>query len=165
MKDVAQHTRITPNQRVSALRTYLENVKKSPDAQRILAEWGLSIDSDPVNLHGRQLENEIVYFGAGGQFQTDNNADWNRAVGDNKVTGPVDMLNWILFFTDRDQRNAKEFAQHMVRLGGVMGCRINQPKPVKLPDDRTDTYMKVCQQHIDKSVQVIVPFYLVFYFK
>ncbi|KAG5875466.1 Piwi-like protein Ago3, partial [Gonioctena quinquepunctata] len=156
MKDVAQYTRVTPNQRVAALRTYLDNIRKSEAAQQILEGWGLKIADGSMTLQARQLENEMLYFGNNQCAQTNNNADWNRAVGEYKVTGPVDMHNWIVFYTPRDEKYAKDFSQTMVRLGGVMGCRINPPKPVKLPDDRTDTYLRACQEHIDPNVQIVV---------
>nr|CAH7766461.1 unnamed protein product [Callosobruchus chinensis] len=155
MKDVAQYTRVTPNQRINALRTYLENIRKSQEAQKVLSDWGLVIADKPIHLHARQLDNEMIYFG-NNQFQTNNNADWNRAVGEYQVTGPVDIFNWIVFFTDKDAKNAQMFAQTMQKLGPVMGCRINQPKPVKLPNDQTQTYMTYCQQNIDKNTQIVV---------
>ncbi|KAJ8942363.1 hypothetical protein NQ318_000343 [Aromia moschata] len=98
MKDVAQYTRVTPNQRMAALRAYLQNVNKSEKAQQILQEWGLKIATASIDIPARQLENEVVIFGGGQTYQTNNNADWNRAVGENRVTGPVDMLNWMSVF-------------------------------------------------------------------
>lgn len=152
MKDVAQYTRVTPNQRIVALRQYLDNVRKSEEAQRVLSDWGLKIDRDVIDLKGRQLETEVICFGSGTVQPP--NADWNRAIGENKVTGPIDMFNWILFYTDRDTKYAKEFAQMMCRLGGVMGCRINQPKAIRLPDDRNESYMQACKDNISRDTQV-----------
>lgn len=155
MKDIAHYTRVTPNQRVAALRKYLENVQNSPEAQKVLASWGLRIGNDNILLSGRQLENEIIYFG-NNQCKTNDNCDWSRAAGDNQVTGPVDMNNWIVFYTDRDRKYAMEFSDLMCRLGNVMGCRITQPKQIKLPDDRSETYIKMCQQNINKHTQIVV---------
>lgn len=64
------------------------------------------------------------------------------------------MTHWLLFFTDRDKKYAKDFADLMCRLGGAMGCVIKQPRPVRLSDDRTDSYMKACQENITKDTQV-----------
>lgn len=153
MKDVAQYTRVTPNQRIAALRQYLENVRKSDDAQQVLGEWGLKIDRDIINLKARQLENEVICFGNNNVQPP--NADWNGDCGRNKVTGPVDMYNWLLFYTNRDTNNAKEFAKMICSLGGIMGCRINPPTSVRLPDDRNETYMQACKDHLDSNVQVI----------
>nr|XP_023021942.1 piwi-like protein Ago3 [Leptinotarsa decemlineata] len=156
MKDVAQYTRVTPNQRLAALRTYMDNVRKSEAAQQILGNWGLKLADTPLTLQARQLENETIYFGRNQCIQTNNNADWNRAVGEQQVALPVDMHTWILFYTGRDEKYAKDFSQTIVRLGSVMGCRINAPKPVKLQDDRTDTYIRACQENIDENIQIVV---------
>ncbi|KAJ8981325.1 hypothetical protein NQ317_015458 [Molorchus minor] len=123
MKDVAQYTRVTPNQRMAALRTYLGNITKSEKAQQVLSDWGLKIDNGVINMTGRQLDNEVILFGGGQSHQTNNSADWNRAIGENKVTGPIDMLNWIVFHTERDKRHAMDFAQTMCRLGGCYGVQ------------------------------------------
>lgn len=159
MKDVAQYTRVTPNQRIAALRTYLENVRNSPESQKLLRDWGLRIDSREVEFKGRQLENELICFGRGVTTQPPN-ADWNRAVGEHRVTGPIDMYNWILFYTKKDDKYAKDFAQNMTRLGGVMGCKINPPTHVMLRDDMNATYMQACREHINKNTQVRIFFTL-----
>ncbi|XP_028133641.1 piwi-like protein Ago3 [Diabrotica virgifera virgifera] len=156
MKDVAQFTRVTPNQRVAALRKYLQNINNNEEAKQILADWGLKIANDTLNLGGRKLDNEIIYFGQGQQFQTNNNADWTRPSGENQVTGPVDMYNWIVFHTDRDRKYAYDFGELMCKLGNVMGCHISKPKMVKLPGDTNENYIQACQQYIDKNVQIVV---------
>ncbi|CAG9858425.1 unnamed protein product [Phyllotreta striolata] len=155
MKDVAQFTRVTPNQRIAALKTYLSNVKKCEQAQEILADWGLKVADDSLQLPGRQLENELVYFGDGKQVRS-MNGDWSRAAGDNKLIGPVDMTNWMLFYTQKDTAYAENFVDLMCRLAGPMGCIIKRPKMVKLPDDRTDTYLKSFQENIRKDIEVCV---------
>lgn len=153
MKDVAQYTRVTPNQRAAALKTYLDNVTKSQEAQKVLADWGLRIDRNPVELQGRQLENEELYFG-GGVVERPRNADWNREAGNNKVIGPVDMLIWLLVCTKRDEKIADDFGRNMCRLGGVMGCTINFPKKILLPDDRNESYVQACKHNIVPRTQV-----------
>ncbi|XP_018573756.1 piwi-like protein Ago3 [Anoplophora glabripennis] len=156
MKDVAQYTRVTPHQRMAALRTYLSSVKNSEKAQQILNEWGLRIDGGTIDMRARQLDNETIWFGGDQTHRTNNNADWTRAVGENQVTGPVDMINWIVFHTERDTKYAKDFSDTMTRLGGVMGCTIAYPRIIKLADDRTETYMNACRQYIAKEVQIVV---------
>ncbi|XP_056639087.1 protein argonaute-3 [Diorhabda sublineata] len=155
MKDIAHYTRVTPNQRVAALRKYLENVEKSPEAQQVLASWGLHLENDSLLMSGRQLDNEIIYFG-NNQCKTNDNCDWSRAASDYQVSGPVDMNNWIVFFTDKDKKYANEFCELMCRLGKVMGCRIRQPQQIRLPDDRSETYVKICREHISRKTQIVV---------
>merc|ERR550517_1361310 len=43
MKDVAQFTRVTPNQRNQALKKFIDNVNNSAEASSILLNWGLKL--------------------------------------------------------------------------------------------------------------------------
>ncbi|XP_068908412.1 piwi-like protein Ago3 isoform X2 [Tenebrio molitor] len=158
MKDVAAYTRITPNQRMLALRTYLERVRSSEMAQRVLAGWGLKISSDTMELKARVLPQEAVYFG-GPQAEERKHVgtgDWNKAVSDNRLTGPIDIRNWQLYYTPRDQKFAVNFAQLLGRLAKGMGCVIREPQHVLLKDDRTETYMTAIRNNASNDVQVAV---------
>lgn len=104
MKDVAQYTRVTPNQRMNSLRKYLENVANSADAQKILKDWGLELDSATIDLQARVLDCETILFGQGIIYKCNSNADWNTAVMKNKLLGPIDLLSWIIVYTERDSR-------------------------------------------------------------
>lgn len=116
MKDVAEYTRVTPAQRMNALRTYLKNVANSAEAQQILGNWGLKLDENTINLEGRLLGNETILFGDGQEFKCRNNADWTRALTEKKITLPIDLINWIVFYTMRDKNYAGRFVETMCRL-------------------------------------------------
>ncbi|XP_066151998.1 piwi-like protein Ago3 [Euwallacea fornicatus] len=157
MKDVAMYTRVTPNQRILALRTYLENVKKSEKAQQILSDWGLSIPSTGyMNVSGRQLEMEKVIFGNQVTKMAGPGADWNRDLGNNSVTGPVDLYNWVVFFTEQDSRYARDFSQHMTRLATSLGCVISPPRMERLPNDQPATYVNYVKDKINPNMQLAV---------
>lgn len=155
MKDVSMYTRVTPNQRLSALRTFLDNVENTPEAKQILSNWGLTIENATMDLLARILEPEVILFGEGVRDSSDK-ADWNSLVCKNKVLGPVDLKNWYVFYTPRDERNANEFAQNMVRLSAPTGMRISQPRLHKLKDDRTDTYVTALKELNISDVQILV---------
>lgn len=157
MKDVAQYTRVTPNQRINAMRKYIENVRNSEDAQNVLKEWGLCIDTKPLDLTGRQLEPETVYFGNGDSYKCDDTADWNSVAGRKPLNSAIDLTKWVLFYTQRDERSAKEFVQLITRLGPTFGCRISPPNVVLMRDDRTETYMEICKRYLEApGVQIAV---------
>lgn len=153
MKDVAAYTRVTPNQRMFALRTYLSNVKKSEEAQRVLAGWGLKIVDGTSNIPARVLPQEAVFFG-GGPDKKFVGFDWNKAVSNNSLIGPMDINNWIVFYTGRDERNAQNFVQTTLRLAKGMGCFIKEPRLVMIRDDRTDSWMEAINTNIRPDTQV-----------
>ncbi|KAF5284570.1 hypothetical protein FQR65_LT02396 [Abscondita terminalis] len=155
MKDVSMYTRVTPNQRSNALRTFLDNIDNTPAAKQILSNWGLTIDNGTMDLLARVLQPELILFGDGVRDSSEK-ADWNALVCKNKVLGPIDLKNWYVFYTVRDERYATEFGQTMVRLGGPMGMRIDKPQFYKLKDDRTDTYVTALKQLNMTDIQILV---------
>ncbi|KAK9870113.1 hypothetical protein WA026_006203 [Henosepilachna vigintioctopunctata] len=156
MKDVAQYTRVTPAQRMNALKTYLKNVANSPDAQQALANWGLVLDSDTIQLQGRIFDTETILFGDNKEFKVRNNGDWTRAAGEFKSTLPIDLINWVVFHTVRDKQNASKFSDTMTRMGSSMGCMVQRPRLILLKDDRNETYIQAIQENINSAVQVAV---------
>ncbi|XP_060528061.1 piwi-like protein Ago3 isoform X2 [Cylas formicarius] len=156
MKDIAQYTRVTPHQRMQALRIYLDNVKNSEKAQQVLAQWGLSIATSNVELPGRQLEPELIRFGNSNEIIVGPGADWNRDLTNNTVASPVDLHTWVVFYTQQDAKYANDFVQHMGRLARPLGCVISKPRMERLPNDQTQTYVTFVKDKIDKNVQVAV---------
>ncbi|CAG9769822.1 unnamed protein product [Ceutorhynchus assimilis] len=156
MKDVAEYTRVTPQQRISSLKTYLDNVRKCEKAQMILAEWGLRISEGNLDLPGRQLETEQIIFGDSVTKSAGPGADWNRDLANNKVTYAVDIHSWVVFHTAQDTKYAHDFGSLMCRLAGSLGIKIANPRIDKLPNDNTATYANYVKTRIQKTDQVAV---------
>jgi len=58
-------------------------------AQALLAEWGLKLDSDMVNLTARVLDPETLIFGDDVFYKGTVQADWAGATARNKVLTAV----------------------------------------------------------------------------
>ena len=55
MKDVGDHTRVTPEQRQRALKKYVDEVNLNNEAKTILSNWGLSLAKETVKLTGEDF--------------------------------------------------------------------------------------------------------------
>lgn len=104
MKDVAQYTRVTPNQRMNALRKYLQNVAKSEQAQQILKDWGLELHSASIDLQARIIDPETITFGDGASFRCNEKAEFSNPLANNKLLGPVDFNDWVIVYVEKDSR-------------------------------------------------------------
>lgn len=102
MKDVAMFTRVTPNQRVSALKSFLDNIRRNAEAKQMLADWGLKVADAAADVMARVIDPETVAFGGDVKAKVDG-ADWNNIVTRNKMLTPVHLQRWILFYTKRDE--------------------------------------------------------------
>ncbi|PIK51000.1 putative seali [Apostichopus japonicus] len=140
MKDLAMHTRVTPNQRHLSFRKFIENVSSSQEATQELADWGLVLDKGILQLKARQLPSEKILF-KHDSIIASAEADWGRELSRNSVITPVDLQNWLVIFTKRDQPRASDFINCMKEVCPKMGIHVGQPIICTIQDDRTQTYL------------------------
>ncbi|XP_053610721.1 piwi-like protein Ago3 [Plodia interpunctella] len=156
MKDVATYTRITPNQRHRAFKQYIQNVLNNETAKKRLAGWGLSIAKETIDITARTLPPEDLYFGRNSKVPGKPDANWNAEVTRNAVMQAVDVLRWALLYTDRDRQITMDFVDILKRSGGPMGINVSAPEMVRLPNDRTDSYVTALKKCFNPSLQLIV---------
>lgn len=155
MRDIATFTRVTPEQRMLAYRKFCDNVNNSPEASEILSNWGLSLDSGPRKVVGRQLDNETITFGHGKKGIAEK-GDFGKLVCNNPMLKIVDLSNWLIIHTKRDERATRSFIELMERNARPMGMNVCLPKVECLHEDRTELYVKLLRKSINSSLQIIV---------
>lgn len=83
---------------------YIQNVLSNETAKNRLKGWGLSIAPETVNITARTLPPEAIYFGNNVKVNGKPNAEWNGEVTRNAVMQAVDILRWVVLYTDRDRQ-------------------------------------------------------------
>ncbi|XP_050347903.1 piwi-like protein Ago3 [Nymphalis io] len=156
MKDVATYTRITPSQRHAAFKKYIQNVLSNETAKNRLKGWGLSIAPETINLTARILPPEPLYFGNEVKVPGKTNADWNVDISRNAVMQAVDIMRWVVLYTDRDTQVATDFVETLKRCSRPMGITVSKPDMIRLPNDRTDTYVMALKKCITTHLQLVV---------
>lgn len=81
-------------------------MQSNEKAKSRLKGWGLTIAPETINITARTLPPEPLYFGNNVKVPGKPNADWNGEVGRNAVLDAVDILRWVVLFTDRDKKVA-----------------------------------------------------------
>lgn len=155
MKDIASHTRLSPMAREACFKKFIENVNSNPKANEELSNWGLKLDLNVMEAHGRCLTQEKIFF-RDTSVLAGANADWGRDSVTNTVISAVAMQSWLLVFTKRDQSKALDFLHLLKRITNSMGIKVADPKVVELPDDRIDTYLRAIRPEINPQLQIVV---------
>lgn len=155
MRDIASITRVTPNQRVLAMRTFCENVSNSEAASAILSGWGLVIDTQPFKITARQLGEETISF-ANHQVLAGPDGSFDRHATSNEVLEAVDLRQWILLHTRPDTKYAKAFIDCIERNARPMGIRVSPPLVKVLDSDTTELYVRTLRSTITSSTQIVV---------
>lgn len=90
-KDLATVTKVSPDQRRVVIRNFIEQVNSNEVTKKILSDWGLEIENDTIDLKGRTLEPEEIFFG--NDYKTKSaNADWARAAVSSEVLRTVSHI-------------------------------------------------------------------------
>lgn len=156
MRDIASYTRLTPNQRVQAARQFIAKVNGTPAARMILDNWGLRLNSDLLELKGRQLPPQSITFG-NGKVVNNITGDFGREIdGKTHLFEVVDLNNWILMFTKQDIKTKQEFLEQVQRCAGPMGLNWRKPTEHMLPNDRNDTYAQSLRSKLTPETQMVV---------
>jgi len=155
MKDIAVHTRVTPNQRRQAMVKYIENIYSRPEALEELKSWNLELDRQLINLEGRTFPAEKIVMGSK-TIVANEQADWGREATRETVISAVDLKNWMVISTKRDQQKALDFVQNMKQCCPQMGIKCNEPNSFAIKDDRTETYLRCIRENLNPQVQCVV---------
>lgn len=63
MAAVAVYTRLAPKARMDKLCAFNNRLQTTADSMANLDEWNFSLDKNLVQVNGRKLPNEQIYFG------------------------------------------------------------------------------------------------------
>lgn len=68
----------------------------------------------------------------------------------------VDILDWLVVHTQRDEPNARSFVETMMKVCPQLGVKIDHPAIQKIRDDRTETYLNTIKNNVGPNVQIVV---------
>ncbi|XP_022105120.1 piwi-like protein 1 [Acanthaster planci] len=156
MKDLAQHTRISPDDRVNSLSAFIRSFPKNQEAQDYLNKWRVSFPSKPVKLEGRVMKAENLYMETGKLSFNPAEAEWSRDLRNHRLMTCVGLNDWILMFAPRDQPKGMDFFQALTRVGPKMGMAVQEPKTHQLRDDRAESYVNCIKQNLNRTTQMVV---------
>ena len=155
MKDLAVHTRISPNQRDVAIRKFVSVVNSNEKAKEELSSWGLALSPNMLHTTGRKLLSEKIHF-KDNSIVAGLEADWNKELIKEHVISAVPLRKWLLVFTKRDSSKAMDFLNMMKKVAPPMGIEVRDAIVVELPDDPTENYIQAIREQIKSSLQLVV---------
>ncbi|XP_046554739.1 LOW QUALITY PROTEIN: piwi-like protein Ago3 [Haliotis rubra] len=155
MKDIAVHTRVTPMQRIIAMKKFIRSINTNDEARKQLENWGLELETETIRIEGRLLKEEKIKMRQK-DFMAGPEADFGRDVTRSEVLVAVDLRNWIVLYTKKDTPRATEYIQMMKRVCPQMGIQIQEPLRRDLKDDRTETFVRNLRESVNPRVQMVV---------
>ncbi|XP_022109192.1 piwi-like protein 1 [Acanthaster planci] len=157
MRDLATITRITPNDRLQQLSSFLGSFPKNKEAYSHLRRWQLNFDPQPVRINARIMDRETIITGDRGstRITLDENAEWSRQMR-KELLNSVGLLDWMLIYIGRDSKNAMDFLTSLNRVAPNLGMEVRTPLKCELRDDRTESFIRAIRDNLTPRTQMVV---------
>ncbi|XP_041065710.1 piwi-like protein 2 [Carcharodon carcharias] len=91
-------------------------------------------------------------------FPSGADVNWSREVVREKVISAAPLHCWALFYTKQSATHAKDLISFMSKVAEPIGMTFQQPAYIELKDDRTQTYIRTLQSHLESNglVKIVV---------
>uniref|UniRef100_A0A8D2ZNA2 Piwi like RNA-mediated silencing 1 n=1 Tax=Scophthalmus maximus TaxID=52904 RepID=A0A8D2ZNA2_SCOMX len=156
MKDLSEHTRLNPDQRQGRLNSFVTNIQRDIDAQAELDKWGLGFDKELVKLTGRVLPAERIFQGPRSVKYFDHaGAEWAKEMRGIPLINSPPLNNWLVFYTRRNGNEAQALLQHLGKVSGALGIRIQKAVMVEYQDHQ-ESLLRALQQNVGPKTQMVV---------
>jgi len=155
MKDLAQHTRISPTERITKLTALLQQINTCEPAMKELTNWNLGLSNNLISLNGRILPAEEISQ-QGKKYSYDPKvADWSKEMRGANLDLAVPLGRWLMIYTKRNAQSAKDLFEALQRVGPPMGMQVAMPQTCELPDDNTQTFKQAMQQNVTRDTSLV----------
>ncbi|WAR02492.1 PIWL1-like protein [Mya arenaria] len=135
----------------------MKDVAHNQTVTSFLGSWNLRPSESVMTLQGRVLPKEEIRQPEGNVLKYDQErADWSQDMRGKSMITSVDMIDWLVVFTQRTRNQTQEFVQTLSRVGPPMGMRINNPIPIELHDDRNNSYLQGIKDNLNGRIQMVL---------
>ena len=155
MATIAETTRLEPQQRLNTSKRLADSFNDNPKVQKVFRDFSFNINRAPISVNSYNVSGENVYIG--GNRTIPIGGDGNFQIRDN-ILEPVDLRNWVIMATDRDQRNADQFAKALHHKLMEIGINVTDAEMLAY-DTRTfdSTVQKLTRQGGLQIVVILLP--------
>uniref|UniRef100_T1IRX2 Uncharacterized protein n=1 Tax=Strigamia maritima TaxID=126957 RepID=T1IRX2_STRMM len=159
MRELANHTRVPPDDRVAKLTHFMKRINTDPRVIEDMKNWCFKFSDNLVTINGRNLGCENIIMTADPNskgFGYNIKHDWSREIREPRLLEPVGLQHWVLIRTGRDQGIANDFVSTFESVCRPMGMVFPKPTIGICQDDRTGTFSRVLKSTVTPSTQLVV---------
>ncbi|XP_001605719.1 piwi-like protein Siwi [Nasonia vitripennis] len=154
MRALAEHTRIAPEARMRRLLAFNNRLRSKPEVIQDFKEWNFDLESNLVELPGRVLPMETIYFGSKKVLLKQ--ADWTVDVQDAVPVSCRPLKDWVAIVPNKSSESAKAFIELIITVASKMKFAISRPRLVMIDNDKSETVAQTITAITDKSVPQLI---------
>jgi aubergine-like protein len=152
MADIAETTRLKPQERLKFSIHLADGLNHFPSAKRVLDEFGFNINQEPDKVSAYNISGEKVSFKGNSSIPI-------RTNGNFQVTGElfesIPLKNWVIMRTDRESSSAEQFATNIHQKLKEIGIAYKNPEMLDY-DEHTFTRILQRMTESQEKPQIVV---------
>lgn len=156
MKEIADQTRLGPQERIKVIEGLLDKIAKTPEAVTELSNWHLEFARKLLTIPSRQLLPEKIFTHSKEFTYKQFSADWASEMRNEKLRVPVDLNKWILIFPSREGGIAKDFISVLDRVCPSFGMNVSACKAIETPNDSINTLLSALKMNVRPDTELVV---------
>nr|AFQ20832.1 PIWI [Hydra vulgaris] len=156
MKDLAQHTRISPEMRAKNLESFMNELQANPEAVQELTRWNMNYEKKLLRMTGRCFPAENMTQKDAKFTYKISDADWTKESRGKMLLSPVSISKWLLVFSQRDSNIAQDFKNTLQKVCGPMGMQVAEPELCRLNQDNAKAFFTALKENITNDLQIVV---------
>ncbi|ESO08140.1 hypothetical protein HELRODRAFT_75625, partial [Helobdella robusta] len=161
MRELSTHTRLGPHERSGKIEQLHQQIRRSQNAMKDLANWNLSLNPNLLTIEARTLEAEQIFLGIKGSARENpkvcfSNADWSRDMRALNLLTPIRLERWAMVIPKRRFEECQNFFTKLVQAGQMMGVKIEEPEVYDLNDESNRSYIQTLEKFDRKDYQLVM---------
>ena len=126
-KELDAITKLNPEVRYSRIRRLLDQFKGNQVVQKDLENWQIEFSDDVVKLPATVLAPISVCF-ADQVVVSNTERGWDKMMRSSPHIRAIELRDWILIFTYRDEQKAYTFVDELISVAGPMNFKVEKPQ-------------------------------------
>lgn len=162
MRELSQHTRLTPQDRINRLQTLNGRLQRS-EPRKIFTDNRVELGRELVRVQGRRIAQETIEFGnskvANLQIEAESGeaADWTKNCRSNFLFKAKNLSKWVFICPNSCRDDGEIFLKMLTDVAVRMGMEVSQNfKREYLADDRIKAYLNVIDEYLTKDPSFFV---------
>lgn len=154
-KDIALIVRPTPQKRLSESQKLLELLHKNEKTLKMLKEWAIDIEIEPLKVEGNKLNAGNIIMGKNNQFPLENTPDFDRRLQAEMLEQPK-ITKLGIFVSKRDQEAAQVFIDMLKKCIAEFNYPMQKPREFIIEGSDFQDWEASFKRHLDTSVQAVI---------
>lgn len=165
MRDMSQHTRLSPAQRVDRLLKFNRRLQSAERSVEVFRQGQMNLDRNLVEFNGHRLLQETVIFGNNARQDLNHpmvrdSADWTQPLVGNRMFRAQKLNNWFYVYPEQCRINAETFMGVLLQAAQGLGMNVAGPIDFPIDNDRVLTYSQALRNIMKNDpmfIMVVVP--------